>query len=134
MIDINTQMEGERMNREEILNLPDKEIDRLIAEKWMRWKYANNYYVPDCWITNKSSSPTSFMPSTNISDAMEALDKVKVDKKVSRCIIEITKEDYFVTVISPDYFPNDRVIVKDKSLPKAICLCICLYLNEKGEL
>jgi len=124
------------MNREEICNLSDKEIDRLIAEKRMGWlsfdvKGVKTWFIEE---TRDYRLKSEWSPSTNLSDAMEALEKVKVDKKVSRCIIEITKEDYFVTVISPDYFPNDRVIVKDKSLPKAICLCICLYLNEKGEL
>ena len=124
------------MNREEICNLSDKEIDRLIAEKRMGWlsfdvKGVKTWFIEE---TRDYRLKSEWSPSTNLSDAMEALEKVKVDKKVSRCIIEITKEDYFVTIISPDYFPNDRVIGKDKTLPKAICQCILLYLNEKGEL
>ena len=123
------------MNREEICNLSDKEIDRLIAEKWMRWKYANNYYVPDCWITNKSSSPTSFMPSTNISDAMEALEKFPKSKYAIVLTRNINNEwlVYVETQNINDEF-QIKVMGDDKSLPKAICQCICLYLNEKGEL
>ena len=121
------------MNREEILNLPDEVINTRIATEWMGWlsfdvKGVKTWFIEE---TRDYRLKSEWSPSTNLSDAMEALEKVKVDKKVSRCIIEITKEDYFVTVISPDYFPNDRVIVKDKSLPKAICLCILLYLKER---
>ena len=122
------------MNREEILNLSDEEINRLIATKWMGWKPTDNPNIVIMddrdWICLVPSLGGSWMPSTNLSDAMEALEKVRVDKKVSRCIIEITKEDYFVTIISPDYFPNDRVIGKDKTLPKAICQCILLYYPQ----
>ena len=127
------------MNREEILNLPDEEINRLIATKWMGWKPTDNPNIVIMddrdWICLVPSLGGSWMPSTNLSDAMEALEKH------SRFSINRHAEDWYIEIYlsvedaqppHPSKYIQARSV--SKSLPKAICQCILLYLNEKGEL
>jgi len=119
------------MNREEILNLSDEEINRLIATKWMGWKPTDNPNIVIMddrdWICLVPSLGGSWMPSTNLSDAMEALERFKNKVVVT---IKLIGDRYDITLIGY----KEAAVLREKSLPKAICQCILLYLNEKGEL
>ena len=117
------------MNREEICNLSDKEIDRLIAEKRMGWlsfdvKGVKTWFIEE---TRDYRLKSEWSPSTNISDAMEALEKFKNKVVVT---IKLIGDRYDITLIGY----KEAAVLREKSLPKAICQCICLYLNEKGKL
>ena len=114
------------MNREEILALSNEEINRLIAEKWMGWKVEGNviwfpdgdfsYLVPDLG--------GYYCPYHNLTDAMEALEKFKNKVVVT---IKLIGDRYDITLIGY----KEAAVLREKSLPKAICQCILLYLNEK---
>jgi len=111
------------MNREEILNLPDEEINRLIATEWMGWKVG--WGMKGWWKDNKFYKwYYEWNPSTSISDAMEALEKFKNKVVVT---IKLIGDRYDITLIGY----KEAAVLREKSLPKAICQCILLYLNEK---
>ena len=113
------------MNREEILALSDDEINRLIATKWMGWTLEGNAYFSDEVVLYANN----WSPSTSISDAMEALEKFRVKKIFSEIKLGV---DGYVIVIHKDLY-NIIVGYDEISLPKAICQCILLYLNEMRD-
>ncbi|MCV4233334.1 hypothetical protein OHJ21_19305 [Virgibacillus sp. LDC1] len=111
------------MNREEVLTIePGEKMDELISEKVMGW-------IPY----------KDFSPSTDISAAWEAIEKVQGLKglhgKKVRLLVKIIVIRGFYEVAVIDYLNNDKCLgetIADNA-PEAISKALVLAVLEEGE-
>lgn len=120
------------MNKDEILNMKTgRELDALVAEKVLDWKYVFYAQPINLWVGDIDGTVRKIIPnySTDILLAIEVLelfDFYSIDK-VSDCFIP----QYEVTVEScMEDGTYNQISAKAKNIPEAICkACLIAKLD-----
>lgn len=106
-------------------NLPDEQLDRLVAEKAMGWKI-DNKDDPAFPLIRKSNDMTDWIelagwqPTTNIQQAMMVVDKM-IERDYQE-VVMVWESGGWIVELYKHQQSYDGGEARDKSLPMAICL------------
>ncbi len=125
---------------------PDARMTAHIAEKVMGWTWSEGnptLMLPGCWLDEHGGehypSPGRWRPLASISDAMEALEKIR--RTGEWCCITLDSDYHYVWTVKmtrSELHGNEKheptVRVEHEDFPRAICEALCAATGyEPGE-